>query len=239
MSYPDPSPQADFAAHAEGLARHVLGALRGTQEPPGPAAFVARAADTKAALAAVRVLGPDVFAPLLLTGAPFGPADRDAVAEAFRIFPPALPPLPPDGREAAWRDHAGAVLLARHGGEAPAGAAPPPVPAARLAWREGARVLTRLAPLALPGVPGPFPEPPAAHLTTACRGLVRSLLRRDHATAARLARWVAFAARDTPAPLDVAPALRHLELCGGNGARIALDIEIARRLAAGREGRAG
>ncbi|RKN40157.1 hypothetical protein D7294_19405 [Streptomyces hoynatensis] len=216
------------------MARHVLGALKGTQEPPGPGAFLAGAADTKAALAAVRVLGPDVFAPLLLTGAPFGAADRDAVTEAFRVFPP----LPQDGEEVAWRDHAAATLLARHGGEPP-GAAPPPVRVASRPWREGARTLARLAPLTLPGLPGPFTEPPAAHLLTACRGLARSLLRRDHTTAARLARWAALAGRGARRPLDVATALRHLELCGGSGARVALDIEIARRLLAGREGRTG
>ncbi|MGP3970845.1 hypothetical protein [Streptomyces sp. 6N223] len=243
MSYPDASPQADYAAAVEGLAGRVLGVLRGTQGPPASAAHVQghvpghvqahvqQAADAKAGLAAVRVLGPDVLAPVLLLGAPFDAADRETVAEAFRVFPPA----PGDPGEVAWRDHVTATLLARHGG----GGAPMPVPsppaalpdAADLPWPAWCALMARLSPLALPGVDGPVPEQACQHVRALSRGTARSMLRRDHPTAARLARWLALAIRRGASPeLDVAAVLRHIELFGGGSARTVLDTTIARAL---------
>ncbi|MDT0441471.1 hypothetical protein [Streptomyces johnsoniae] len=234
MSYPDPSPHAVYAAAVESLAGRVLGALTGTQGPAGPARHVEEAGDPKAALAAVRVLGPDVFAPALLAGAPFGPADREAVTEAFRVFPPG----PDDPPETVWRDRATAALLTRHGGDPVAPGAQPVSRTPRHRWRIWAGWMARLSPLALPGVTGPLPDPDARAAQALAMGTTRALLRRDHPTAARLARWAAYAdGRGVPCTLDLGAVLDHIELCGSGTARTALDTAIARRLAAGSERR--
>ncbi|WP_449343671.1 hypothetical protein [Streptomyces polygonati] len=226
---------------------HVLRALRGTAEHSGLAVHVAQAADTKAALAAVRVLGPDVFAPALLASAPFGPDDQEVVAEALRVFPPS----PEDAPETAGLGWATGTLLARFGGEVlavrdlrdvagyePAGAAER-VPAARdtgpvascAHWRDWSRSMARLAPLALPGLEGPAHQQARRRTLALSRGVVRSMLRRDYPTAARLIRWAALArGGDLPASLDIATLVTHLELCGAGGSRTALNTTIARLL---------
>ncbi|MFE4371749.1 hypothetical protein ACFRMN_26635 [Streptomyces sp. NPDC056835] len=109
MSHAGFAPSADYAAAVDSLAGQILDALRNVKHVQGLAVHVARAADTHAALAAVRVLGPDVFAPALLTGIPFGPADREVVAEALRVFPLS----PDDPPEAVLLGRATATLLAR------------------------------------------------------------------------------------------------------------------------------
>ncbi|MFF8644263.1 hypothetical protein [Streptomyces sp. NPDC015345] len=83
------------------------------------AEHVEAAADPKAALAAVRVIGADLFAPCLLGDAAFSPQDAAAVVQSFVVFPAAVstPPPPPEGAAepwlVAWRDWATATLLAR------------------------------------------------------------------------------------------------------------------------------
>lgn len=86
------------------------------------AEHVERAEDPKAALAAIRVVGGDLFAPYLLGAAVFHPQDAAVVAQSFAVFPPPVstPPSPPEGAAepwlVAWRDWATAVLLARCAG---------------------------------------------------------------------------------------------------------------------------
>ncbi|MDT0346186.1 hypothetical protein [Streptomyces litchfieldiae] len=240
MSHPDASPLADYAVAVEDLAGRVLAALRGVQDTPGPAAHVAEAPDIKAALAAVRVLGPDVFAPALLAGVPPGPDDLTTVTEALRVFPPA----PGDPPEVARLTRATVALLARHGGEVPAveDGIPSPAPEddADPPWRAWSLTMARLAPLTLPGAAGPLGDRAGRRALDLSRGLARSLMRRDYPTAARLARWVALArARGATAGLDIEPVVRHLELCGGGSARTALDITIARLLIPDRGERPG
>ncbi|MYS23349.1 MULTISPECIES: hypothetical protein [unclassified Streptomyces] len=233
----------------DSLAGHVLAALRSAQDPPGLAAHVAQAADTRAALAAVRVLGPDVFAPALLAGAPFGPADREVVAEALRVFPLSAGDPP----EAVRLGRATAALLARCGGDAPVpgpsaagpdpgaagpdpNAAGPDLSAAATTgdWQTWVRWMARLSPLALPGLNGPVREQAARRTLDLSRGLARSMLRRDHPTAARLARWVALAPRSVAVPgMDIAAVVTHLELCGATGARTVMNTAVARLLLAG------
>ncbi len=83
---------------------------------------VEQADDPKAALAAIRVVGADVFAPFLLADAVFHPADAAALAQSFAVFPPPVgtPAPPPAGPAepwlAAWRDWGTATLLARFAG---------------------------------------------------------------------------------------------------------------------------
>ncbi len=89
----------------------------------------------------------------------------------------------------------------------------------------------QLSPLALPGLDGPVHR--AAPRCALARGASRALLRRDHPTAARIVRWLALLASDgVPVPLELPPLIEHLELLGGGGPRIALDLAIARRLLA-------
>ncbi|WP_229909685.1 hypothetical protein [Streptomyces flavofungini] len=83
------------------------------------AEHVERAEDPKAALAAIRVVGADTFAPYLLADAVFHPQDAAAVTQSFALFPPPVstPDPPPAGAAepwlVAWRDWAMAALLAR------------------------------------------------------------------------------------------------------------------------------
>ncbi|MEE1941362.1 hypothetical protein V1L54_18440 [Streptomyces sp. TRM 70361] len=242
MPNPDVSPRAAYTAAVESLADRVLGALRGAGDPVVIAAQVEEAPDPKAALAAVRVLGPDVFAPALFGETPFGPADVQAVAESFRLFPPAPDATP----ETAWRDWTTARLLLRYGGDDSLGAPEPRVlddggegpggtgggtGAPDTSWRVWSLRMAQLSPLALPGVDGPVHEAAARRSHALARGTARAMLRRDYPIAACLARWLAHSAHRGARPcLDVAAVVRHIELHGVGGARTALDTAIARRL---------
>lgn len=81
------SSHSAFAEAADALAVSVLGALSGTGGAVQLARYVDDAPDTLAALAAVRVLGADVFSPHLLGGDPFQAQDAAVVAKAFDAFP--------------------------------------------------------------------------------------------------------------------------------------------------------
>ncbi|MEO3978527.1 hypothetical protein [Streptomyces sp. CAU 1734] len=242
MSQSDSVPSAEYGAAVESLAVRLLAALRGTGDFPGLAAHVDSAADTKAALAAVRVLGPDVFAPALLASVRFGPDDRDVVYEALSVFPSA----PDDPPEVACLAQATTALLIRYG----AGAAGIPDPASGESapvlpeishWRAWAQRIARLSPMALPGIESPVITDAGLRVLALKRGLARSMLRRDYPTAARLARWAALVqSREGALPgIDIEPVVEHLELCGAVGARTVLDTEIAARLIAGRGARRG
>ncbi|MFH0243045.1 hypothetical protein ACGRHY_11520 [Streptomyces sp. HK10] len=244
MPNPDTPSRTDYAAAVESLADRVLGALRGAGDPAVVASQVDEAPDPKVALAAVRVLGPDVFAPALLAGAPFGPGDARAVAESLRIFPPAPDAAP----EAAWRDWTTVRLLARYGGGSPdstftdtLGVREPAPPGGMdfpdspgspgFSWRELSLSMAQLSPLALPNVDGPVHETALGRLRDLSRGTARAMLRRDYPTAARLARWLARAPHRGARPdLDTAAVVRHLELHCGGGGRTALDTAVARGL---------
>ncbi|GAA2132601.1 hypothetical protein [Streptomyces synnematoformans] len=240
--------RADYAQAVEQLAGRVLGVLRDTQAPLPAVSDADRPADT-AALAAVRVLGPDLFAPSLFCREPLPQPDREALGSALQAFPP----HPDDSAEARWRDRTTAALLA-HGTN---GGTAVPYPAdgpgafggaggadageeaedAGLSWQERSRRMARLAPLALPEVDGPFQQRACRHVRALSRGAARSLMRRDYPTAARLVRWLALARSRGAAPaLDLPTVLDHLRLWGGGGARTALDLTIAGRLLAGTEG---
>ncbi|MEW2389958.1 hypothetical protein AB0933_16575 [Streptomyces venezuelae] len=250
---PDQS-QTAYAASAADLALRALDALRGVGGTAMFAEHVERAEDPKAALAAVRVVGADGFAPFLLGDAVFHPQDAAAVTQSFAVFPPAVstPAPPPDGAVepwlVAWRDRATATLLARFTEEAdgqpdsellapqPAGS---PVldgrPSGGLGdtdWQRWSVRMGQLSPLALPGLDGPvhFSARTGAAPLALARGATRAVLRRDFPTAARIARWlVLLHTEGVPLPLDPAPLVDHLGLYGA-GPRLALDVAIARRL---------
>lgn len=249
---------ADYAQAVERLAGRVLGALRGTQVPLPAVSDADRPADTTA-LAAVRVMGPDLFAPALFCRQPLPQPDRDTLDTALRVFPP----RPGDSVEARWRDRTTAALLARGAaGADPAGPYAGGEPYAdedseraalaeaagiagivedaedtELTWQERSQHMARLAPLALPEVDGPYQQRACLHVRALSRGATRSLMRRDHPTAARLVRWLALAqSRGASPALDVPTVLDHLRLWGAPSARTALDLAIARRLLAATEG---
>ncbi|MFI9005760.1 hypothetical protein ACIGNX_00830 [Actinosynnema sp. NPDC053489] len=233
-------PSTAYAAEVDRLAQSLRRGLDATGRPDHSllAEHVRRAADDKAALAAVRVLGPDAFAPALLAGTRPHPLDHQVVAEALRLFPATAQ----DPVEALCLAQAQGLLVARWstnglGGPRPGVEAQAVCAAqAHADWGEWSRRMVWLSPLAWPTVPGPVTDLALARVGDLERGLVRAMLRRDQPTAARLARWVAFGqARGADTALELEPVLRHLTQLTGGGARVLLDIEIARRLVAPEE----
>jgi len=240
-----------YAGTAAELAGHVLGALA-EGGPVRISAFFDSCADVVAGLGAVRLVGADVFASHVLPGHPLEARDAGVVADAFGAFPPVYQPVTQEQRVMAWRDWAMVRLLTRLTGERSATPAPAelwqdwgvtrPVPA-RVArtpgepadvlgppedWRRWSVVVAQLSALALPGVGGPVVEAVAREPLALGRGVTRAVLRRDHATAARLARWVALVGDRVP--VDPVPLLEHLRLHAGADARLLLDLAVARHL---------
>ncbi|MCX4744017.1 hypothetical protein OG455_00560 [Kitasatospora sp. NBC_01287] len=248
MPFTETSPQDEFAVAVEWVADRVLGALTGAGDvdPPRniPADGHPDAPAEPATAAALRVLGPDLFAPGLFTGMPIDAGTATALAEAGHRFGAFEPPgRGPDELVVGWRDWATAELLTRAGWAVPVHRpdAVPPAPdplTSPSGWQPWSVRMSQLAPLALPGLDSPVHEQARQAPLALARGATRSVLRRDHRTAARLARWLAWLqATGTPVPIEVAPLLRHLAQVGGGSARTTLDLEIARRLPAGEPSR--
>lgn len=251
---PDRS-QSAYAASAAALALRALEALRGTEGTALVTRHVEEADDAKAALAAIRVVGADLFAPCLLADVSFHPEDAAAVAQSFVVFPPpvnALAPPPTGAAEPwiiAWRDWATATLLAHRTGTKTDGirasrpaaspadlgladsAAPAPVPGGPGAdWQRWSVRMGQFSPLALPGLEGPVHAAARAAPLALARGATRAVLRRDFPTAMRITRWLALLSSEgVRLPLDPVPLAEHLRLHGG-GPRLALDAAIARRV---------
>ncbi|MEU0271563.1 hypothetical protein [Streptomyces sp. NPDC006307] len=229
------APVAAYAASVESLAECLHEALREPVPSDGVVAgHVRRAADTKAALAAVQVLGPDVFAPALLAGVLPGPLDREAVAEALRAFPVG----PGEPVEAIVLAEAQAAVIARP--ERPdAGTRQHRTDARTLAdadWVSFAQCLARMSPLALPGCESAVAELARRRSLDVSRGVVRAMLRRDYPTAARLARWSALVnGRGAAEALRLEPVVAHVVQCGSSSARMALDVAVLQRLSPARQ----
>ncbi|MFG2591235.1 hypothetical protein [Streptomyces sp. NPDC048438] len=235
------SSHSAFAEAADALADSVLGALSGTGGAVQLARYVDDAPDTLAALAAVRVLGADVFSPHLLAGHPLTAQDAAVVVKAFDAFPPSDAP---EEAAVARRDHATAVLLARLSGDdslstvvpAPADDAGPGPGADWSGWSVR---MAQLAPLATLGLDGPVHEAARRGALSLSRGVSRSILRRDFTTAVRLVRWLAWLRHEgVNLPLDPDIAAEHVWLVGGPGPRAALDLAIARHFLEQRPGTA-
>ncbi|MEU6964058.1 hypothetical protein [Streptomyces chrestomyceticus] len=97
-------------------------------------------------------------------------------------------------------------------------------------WVSWSVRMGKLASLALPGLDGPVHDAARAGVLGLARGATRATLRRDHPTAARITRWLAWLHADgTQLPLDPAPLTENIGLLGG-GDRPALDTAVARRL---------
>ncbi|WP_028928003.1 hypothetical protein [Pseudonocardia acaciae] len=240
MPSPPVRPRADYAAAVEDLAGRVAGCLADGSRVgigAGPLArFVDEAADRRAALAAVRVLGPDVLAPAVLDAAEVDPtevyaADGAVVVEALRVFPPGSLGATP---EAGWRDWATGQVLARWvdaAADPPDTPRPAEVPGSEDGWPRWSAWAARLAPLALPDLDSAVHEQVRRRTRALGRGAVRAMLRRDYLSAARLVRWLALASRDGHRPdLDLGVAVAHIELHSGSGPRVELETAITRRL---------
>jgi hypothetical protein len=253
----------DFARSAARLAARIHAAMDRPRDANPLSGSVDTAPDPKAALAGVRILGADALAPYAFTGAPLPLPEAQAIGEAMRLFPltpwladPGSGPGPGPGpgpdpcseisRLAIWRDWALVELAARHGHPAVSPDAPDvprPATAGRdavgdaTAWRPWSVAMAQLSPLALPGLHSPLHEAAHRNAVALARGACLAMLRRDHALAARLGRWLAFLrqgnAHGTSVPIDPAALLDHVLLFGGAEPRTVLDAEIGRRLLKG------
>lgn len=236
----------EYAAAVERVAGRTLDALRGgggTAALADPDAVVPRPL-----LAAVRVLGADLFAPQLLTGAEPDGLTAALLAEARRAFPAPVPASPEAAQAIAWQDWAADRVLARtpYADTAPGsesdrvpGPAPDHVPAplpgpAELGWQAWSVRMAQLSVLALPGLDGPVHDAARTDHLALARGAVRAMLRRDFTTAVRLARWLAWAgAGDRPPHLEIEPILDRIRLVGIGAVRTRLELAIAERLSEG------
>ncbi|WP_067965462.1 hypothetical protein [Nocardiopsis trehalosi] len=235
------SPRARFEAATDVLAADLARALTETGRPFSLERHVVAIDDSGSGLGAVRVLGADVLTPFLLTGRSPDDDDVAVVRAAVRAFPapPSAPAVDP-----VWsaRDWALSRALVRCGAD-PTGwegltpdpadpgpeAAPDPDGRGAAPWPGCSVALARLASLALPGLDGPTRTTARTRRDDAARGMARSLLRRDHLTAARLARWLALDDSAAPEPL-LESAVAHLELLGVGEPRTALELSITRRI---------
>ncbi|GAB7187889.1 hypothetical protein ATKI12_7720 [Kitasatospora sp. Ki12] len=229
MPFAETSLRDEYAAAVERVAGRTLDALR---DGGGAAALADPDIPVpRPLLAAVRLLGADLFAPQLLGGAePDGPAAA-LLAEARHTFPTPAAPSEQAALAIGWQDWAAGQLLARTPyGEAVPQPAPLPDPEA-LGWQAWSVRMAQLSVLALPGLDGPVHEAARTHTLALARGTVRSMLRRDLTTAARLARWLAWAgAEGLPPRLEVEPVLDRIRLAGDGSARTGLELAVARLL---------
>lgn len=218
-----------IADAAVAVARRVLDALRSDGDV-GLAAHLDSWSDSTAALGAVRLVGADVFAPRLLLGRPPEVADVEVVAESFRVFPPVAEPVTHEQRVTAWRDW-GLLRATDAAWLPPPWADADPVLGSARDWPRWSVRAAQLSPLALPGIGGPVVEAVHRDASALARGAVRAALRRDHATTARLVRWIALVTRSgVRLPLEPVLLLDHVRLHAGAEPRLLLDLAIARRL---------
>ena len=259
MSFADATPQEEYSLAVERMAVRALDALDVVGGADATAPGTVLGAST-ADLAAVRILGADLFAPQLLSGAPLhaGLAEAVAMADAFRTFPPEQvsrqqlngqqltdrqlsgrqsgAQRPSDATVVGWRDWAASEVLSRCG--LPPLVHPPPesTPAApedgEGRWQDWSLWMAKLSPLAVPGLDSPVHESARHGMRALGRGTVRAMLRRDYRTAARIARWLALGqASGLQSPLRLEPLFRQVRLFGGPSARTALDVRVGERLA--------
>ncbi|MFE4394121.1 MULTISPECIES: hypothetical protein [Streptomycetaceae] len=222
----------EYAAAVERVADRTLAVLRdgeGTAALADPDTVVPRPL-----LAAVRVLGADLFAPQLLTGAQPDDTTAALLAEARTAFPAPTPSSAEAALVIGWQDWAAGGLLAH----TPYGAAvqtPAPLsdPEA-VGWQAWSKRMAQLSSLALPTLDGPVHDAARANTLHLARGAVRSMLRRDPTTAVRLARWLSWARADgRPLRLEIEPVLDRIRLAGDGTSRSVLELTIAQRMLEG------
>ncbi|MEV0677745.1 hypothetical protein AB0I60_14595 [Actinosynnema sp. NPDC050436] len=214
------------------MADRVLGALRGSG-CVGLAEFVDSCADATSGLGAVRLVGADVFLPHTVLDRPLSTGDAEVVAASMEVFPPVVAPATPEQRVMAWCDWTTARALARLSGDEPVAAPADPADVLGPAedWARWSVRVAQLSSLAHPGAAGPVVDAVLAQPLALCRGVVRTVLRRDFGTATRLARWVGLLhAAGTPLPIDPGLLIEHVDLRVGAEPRRVLDLAVARHL---------
>ncbi|WP_371502298.1 hypothetical protein OG871_34810 [Kitasatospora sp. NBC_00374] len=236
---PTAGPPTTYAAATDRLAARIAHAhaLAGAGGAGRLRVLLRDSADSRIALGAVRLLGADVLAPEAMERTAADAQTADLIGRAYALFPgrpdDALWTDSDTFAVTAWRDWAAARLLARHGWDLLPHPQPATLPADGLSWQPWSARMAQLAPLALPGLDSPVHRAAAARRTDLARGATRAVLRRDHATAAALGRWLAVLPAE-PGPdrreFDPAPLLDHLRLFGDVGARAGLDVRIGLRL---------
>lgn len=196
--------------------------------------------DRQAGLAAVRVLGSDALAPFMVAGHQLSSGDAEVVAISLRTFP--LPEPVIVGQHDHDTDNAMLVRLLREWatGEVltqlgePGLASPYPAEAGagfgrERGWVAWVGLLAQLSPLAVPGLDSALHADVRRYRLDVARGVTRAMLRRDHLTAARLARWLAAcgeASMDPPFAVEL--VLRQLELIAELDPRLRLEITMTR-----------
>jgi hypothetical protein len=229
-------PPSSVAAAVDVLADAVAHALSGASGAFGLSDAVGGGADPVVWLGAVRVLGADALAPFLFAGHSPSASDVEVVQAARRVFP--APPRKDPGEAQVWRckDWALGEVLAHLGMSEPERDRAADLDTdgddgsvAEPAWPVWSATVSRLSVLALPAVGGPLREQVRRRRRDTCRGLARAMLRHDHLSAARLARWLALDAALFP-ELLLGAALSQLELFTAPPPRVRLEIALARRL---------
>ena len=177
-------------------------------------------------------MGADLFAPQLLDNLPIDQRDVDVVAESFRVFPTVDFPVTHEQRVRAWRDWATRRVVDRLTGLTERVAPPDMVVLTETdGWQQWSVRVAQLSTLALPDLGGPLVDAVTRNSLSLARGATRAVLRGDHTTAGRLSRWVALLdGMGVSVPMDPALLSDHVNLRGGTGPRVLLDLAIARRL---------
>jgi hypothetical protein len=225
-----------MAAAVDVLAGAVAQAVSGAGRAFRLGEAVGGWADPVVGLGAVRVLGADALAPFLFTGRPPSASDVEVVRAALRVFPAPHREDPGDARVWLCRDWALGEVLAHLGVSEPGSNQAAALnsggeggSAGESAWPVWSAAVSRLSMLALPAVDGPVREQVRRRRRDTWRGLARAMLRDDHLSAARLARWLALGAAVSSESL-LGAALSHLELFTASPPRVRLEIALARRL---------
>ncbi|MBB6171971.1 hypothetical protein HNR23_002031 [Nocardiopsis mwathae] len=234
------SPSARFEEATRVLAADVAGALAAPERAFTLQRRVAELGENGTGLGAVRVLGTDILAPYVLGGRLPEDDDVAVIREAARAYP--APPVSPTP-DLVWaaRDWALRRVLARFAVDATSWEGLSPAPAVDsdsgegiaasigTPWPEWSVAYARLSSLALPGLVGATRTDAGRRRADLSRGMVRSMLRRDHLTAARLARWLALDHSTAPEPL-LTPALEHMAMLATGEPRTLLELTIAHLL---------
>ncbi|HEY3692804.1 MAG TPA: hypothetical protein VGL46_21390 [Pseudonocardiaceae bacterium] len=229
-------PPSSMGAAVDVLAGAVAQAVSGAGRAFRLGEAVGGWADPVVGLGAVRVLGADALAPFLFTGRPPSASDVEVVRAALRVFPAPHREDPGDARVWLCRDWALGEVLAHLGVSEPGSNQAAALnsggeggSAGESAWPVWSAAVSRLSMLALPAVDGPVREQVRRRRRDTWRGLARAMLRHDHLSAARLARWLALDAAVSSESL-LGAALSHLELFTASPPRVRLEIALARRL---------
>lgn len=210
------------------LAGRVLGALRDS-DGVNLADFLDSCADPTAGLGAVRLMGADALLSHVVRNRVLTARDADVVAASLDVFPP----LTPEQRVMTWHDRSTARLLARLTGDVPVETPEDPevVLGPAREWARWSVVVAQLSSWAYPGATGPVVDAVAAQPLALCRGVLRTMLRRDFATAGRLSRWIALLhAKGVRLPVDPVLLVEHIGARIGPEPRRLLDLAVARHL---------